>query len=159
MRAGRLIALGEMKADESFKVRPLGIQEIWARMETKMVILKTRAERVDRCGADQLCAGIRGGSEAGIYAIRSEWDQLTSDANNEEQGDMANAGDGSDDNMGKNDEDENNKDGNQRRKKIVDPPVVAQLDAENAFYRAIRSYILLQCRYKWPSARLLAVSC
>ena len=35
---------------------------------------------------------------------------------------------------------------------VNDPPVIAQLDAENAFNRASRTLALLQCRYKWPSA-------
>ena len=44
MRAGRLIAFGESKEDNSFTIRTIAIQDIPARLETKMVIAKTRAD-------------------------------------------------------------------------------------------------------------------
>ena len=112
-----------------------------------MVINKTRAEISDKCGSDQLCAGIRGGSEAGVHAILEEWHDLV-DGNNqfrEHEG-------------GNNDDEQSDGEGGGEEvhpldlNEVNNPPVIAQLDAENAFNRVSRSLALLLCRHTWPSA-------
>ena len=91
-RACREIALGthleEAENDDlqaMYKIRPIGVGEIWYRLFTKLVVSKTKAEAIDQCGIDQLCTGISGGAEGAIHAVNALFEELQKD-NQEDQG-------------------------------------------------------------------------
>ena len=67
LRVCKLIALG-YKEEEGYKVRPLGIGEVLARLISQLALRKTRAELVDAIGPDNLVVGMAGGCEGAVKA-------------------------------------------------------------------------------------------
>jgi hypothetical protein len=68
--AGCLVAL-----DKCPGVRPIGVGETWRRLATKATPLVSGCNAKERCGIDQLCAGLEAGIEGGIHAIDELWRQ------------------------------------------------------------------------------------
>ena len=54
-------------------VRPVGIGEIWRRLQAKCLLLAAGEEAKDACGIDQVCAGLEAGIEGSIHAINKLW--------------------------------------------------------------------------------------
>ena len=85
-RACREIALGtqleevENELPAMYKIRPIGVGEIWYRLFTKLVVSKTKAEAIDQCGIDQLCTGISGGAEGAVHAVNALFEELKNDS-------------------------------------------------------------------------------
>ncbi len=70
LMAGRLVAL-----DKCPGVRPIGVGETWRRLAAKATLLVSGCDAKERCGIDQLCAGLEAGIEGGIHAIDELWRQ------------------------------------------------------------------------------------
>ena len=83
--SSRLIAL-----DKSPGVHPIAIGEILRCIICRSIVMATRTDIADLCGADQLCSGIKGGIEGAFNAMKelfeanraSRWGLLLVDANN-----------------------------------------------------------------------------
>ena len=54
---------------------PLGVGEVWMCLWSNCSHTKTKVEATNAYGNTQLCAGIRSGIEANLYAVRSIWPQ------------------------------------------------------------------------------------
>ena len=67
---GHLVAL-----DKCPGIRPIGIGETWRRLFAKASLLASGSEAKEKCGIDQLCAGLEAGIEGGIHAIKELWKQ------------------------------------------------------------------------------------
>eukprot|EP00980_Cylindrotheca_fusiformis_P020458 scaffold7505_cov146-Cylindrotheca_fusiformis.AAC.1 len=65
-KAGRLIAL-----DKQPGVRPIGVGDIFFRLFAKVLLKSCASSATQACGADQLCAGLRGGVEGAVHAALS----------------------------------------------------------------------------------------
>jgi hypothetical protein len=70
MIASRCVAL-----DKCPGVRPVGIGEIWRRLQAKCLLLAAGEEAKDACGIDQVCAGLEAGIEGSIHDINELWDE------------------------------------------------------------------------------------
>ncbi len=70
MNTVRTVAL-----DKSPGVRPLRIGESWMRLWSDCSHTKTKVVATNACGNTQLCAGLRSGIEANLYAVRAIWPQ------------------------------------------------------------------------------------
>jgi hypothetical protein len=70
LMAGRLVAL-----DKCPGVRPIGVGETWWRLAAKATLLVSGCDAKERCGIDQLCAGLEAGIKGGIYVIDELWRQ------------------------------------------------------------------------------------
>jgi hypothetical protein len=68
---GRLL----VTLDKCPGVRPIGVGEIWRRLAAKVTLLVSGCNAKERCGIDQLCAGLEAGIEGGIHAIDELWRQ------------------------------------------------------------------------------------
>ena len=83
--SSRLIAL-----DKSPGVRPIAIGEILRRIICRSIVMVTRTDIADLCGANQLCSDIKGGIEGAYNAMKelfeanraSGWGLLLVNANN-----------------------------------------------------------------------------
>uniref|UniRef100_A0A0G4FPG3 Uncharacterized protein n=1 Tax=Chromera velia CCMP2878 TaxID=1169474 RepID=A0A0G4FPG3_9ALVE len=79
LMGGRLVAL-----DKCPGVRPvgigLGIGEALRRLIGKAVMTETREDLETLCDVDQLCSGLAGALEGGVYAMRHLWDTLDREA-------------------------------------------------------------------------------
>ncbi|CEM10194.1 unnamed protein product, partial [Vitrella brassicaformis CCMP3155] len=69
LRACRLIGL-----DKQPKVRPIGIGEVLMRIMGKAIAKAVGVDAEIVCGADQLCAGLKGGVEGAIHTVSGEFD-------------------------------------------------------------------------------------
>jgi len=69
LRACRLIGL-----DKQPGVRPIGIGEVLMRIMGKAMAKAVGVDAEIVCGADQLCAGLKGGVEGAIHAVSGEFD-------------------------------------------------------------------------------------
>ena len=54
--------------------RPVGIGEALRRLICKLIMLSTRGDLKDACGAVQTCSGLSGGCEAAAQALQKLWD-------------------------------------------------------------------------------------
>ncbi|CEM17622.1 unnamed protein product [Vitrella brassicaformis CCMP3155] len=69
LRACRLIGL-----DKQPGVRPIGIEEVLMRIMGKAMAKAVGVDAEIVCGADQLCAGLKGGVEGAIHAVSGPFD-------------------------------------------------------------------------------------
>jgi hypothetical protein len=69
--ANRLIAM-----DKSPGVRPVGIGDVWRRLIAKCVLVGAGHSATTSCGSDQLCAGLRAGTDGAIHGISTLYDEL-----------------------------------------------------------------------------------
>jgi hypothetical protein len=70
LMAGCLVAL-----DKCPDVRPIGIGETCRRLFAKASLLASGNEAKEKCGIEQLCAGLEAGMEGGIHTIEELWKQ------------------------------------------------------------------------------------
>jgi hypothetical protein len=68
--ARRLVAL-----DKCPGVRPIGVGKTWRRLAAKATLLVSGCDAKERCGINQLCAGLEAGIEGVIHVIDKLWRQ------------------------------------------------------------------------------------
>ena len=61
----------ELPSEKNPGVRPLNCGEIWMRLMTGCTRAETRTQATEACGNVQLCAGLKGGIEGCLHAIRA----------------------------------------------------------------------------------------
>jgi len=130
LKVCRLIALG-YKEEKGYKVRPIGIGEVLARLISQLAVRKTRQELVDNIGIDNLVVGVAGGCEgAGKAAakILQELQAFTHQRCTTQQSTPD------------------------------EIPAMLMLDASNAFNRQPRILCLLMCCMLWPSMARYALN-
>ena len=128
LRVCRLVALGYENAN-GYKVRPLGIGEVLARLLSQLAVRKTRQELIDNIGIDNLVVGVPGGCEGAVKAA-SELLRSLQSAASDVQAEIE---------PGK-------------------LPAMLLLDASNAFNCQPRAVCLLMCRLLWPSMARYALN-
>jgi hypothetical protein len=69
--ANRLIAMNKFPG-----VRPVGIGDIWRRLIAKCVLTGAGHSATTTCGSDQLCAGLRAGTDGAIHGVSTLYNEL-----------------------------------------------------------------------------------
>jgi hypothetical protein len=69
--ANRLIAMDKFPG-----VRPIGIGNVWRRLIAKCVLAVAGHSATTACGSDQLCAGLRAGTDGAIHGVSTLWNEL-----------------------------------------------------------------------------------
>jgi hypothetical protein len=57
-------------------VRPIGIGDVWRRLVAKCVITGAGHLATTSCGSDQLCAGLRAGTDSVIHGVSTLYNEL-----------------------------------------------------------------------------------
>jgi hypothetical protein len=57
-------------------VRPIGIGDVWRRLIAKCVLSVAGHSATTACGSDQLCAGLRAGTDGAIHGVSTLWNEL-----------------------------------------------------------------------------------
>ena len=70
LTACRLIPLDKDPGSENLKIRPIGIGEILRRIIGKSIMMFLKPDTADAAGPLQTCAGLSGGADAAIHAMR-----------------------------------------------------------------------------------------
>ena len=78
--AGRLIPLNKNPGEDEIQVRPIGVGEVMRRIVGKVISWCLSDEIQAAAGPLQVSAGLKGGAEAAIHAMKEIYDLESTDA-------------------------------------------------------------------------------